>query len=261
MTPRNTAPRPLQPRLIRRSQVRQHLVSAAMIAALVAGCSSGSDVSSPSPSPSPGIVTDENAYDSVPAVFYENTQQCETDVKKQQDTYAVKLASYEQGTTPTKPTPPALKVEDCAPQMLAAVQEYEKTAPVYKTLGDCEVDGVYCEPTPTGYNPAGYRPNFGGSYFYPDSGIDVDYVYVAHGGRQHRVYAPRTVYQSRTPGQLVTPYGRNISKTQPGTVSVPRHTTVAAPPRPTGTAGRGTITGRSNSGFGTSFKSTGSGGK
>jgi uncharacterized protein YgiB involved in biofilm formation len=259
MTPRTIAPQLPQPRLIRRSQVHQHLISAAIIAALVAGCSSGSYVSSPSPSPSPGGVTDENAYEQVPAVFYENTQQCEIDIQKQQDAYQVQLVSYEQGTTQVKPTPPALKQEDCAPQMLAAVQDYDRTAPVYQTLDDCEVDRVNCEPTPTGYTPTGYRPAFGGSYFYPYG--YTDYVFVTYGGSQRRVYAPRTVYQSQTPGEVVTPYGRSVSKTPPGTVSVPRHTTVAAPPRPTGTAGRGTITGRGSSGFGSSFKSTGSGGK
>jgi hypothetical protein len=63
------------------------------------------------------------------------------------------------------------------------------------------------------------------------------------------------------PGRVVTPYGREVSQVTTGRVSVPRHTSFAAPSRPTGTSGSGTIRGRSSQGFGSSFKSTGSGGK
>jgi hypothetical protein len=69
------------------------------------------------------------------------------------------------------------------------------------------------------------------------------------------------VYQSINAGRVVTAYGREISQTTTGRVQAPRHTTVLAPARPSGTTARGTIKGRSSQGFGSSFKSTGRGGK
>jgi hypothetical protein len=158
--------------------------------------------------------------------------------------------------------PKGIKVGDCAPQMAAAQQEHDRHAPVYQRLSDCQADDVQCEATPMGDANAGYRPVFGGAYIYP-------YAYSrAYGATMgpyafgSRFHAPRTVYRGFDPGSIVTPQGTILAKEHPGIVVVPQHTSLAAPPRPTGYTARGTITGRSNStGFGSTFKSTGRGGK
>jgi hypothetical protein len=195
----------------------------------------------------------------IEAVFYQNTAQCEADINRQQAEYAALLQQYQAGQLDEQPEPPPIQAADCGAQMLAAQQEHARTAPVYNSIADCQAEGVQCEATPASGHTAGYRPIYGGTY------IDIDdsssYTYISYGGSQHRVYAARTVYQSINPGRIVTPYGREIAQSATGRVSVPRHTTFAAPTRPAGTSGAGTIRGRSSQGFGSSFKSTGGGGK
>jgi uncharacterized protein YgiB involved in biofilm formation len=201
---------------------------------------------------------DDNPDAQVEAVFYQNTAQCEADITRQQAEYAALQQQYQAGQLDEQPAPPAIQAADCGAQMLAAQQEHDRTAPVYNSIADCQAEGVQCEATPTGAQTAGYRPIYGGTYLDIN---DSSYTYINYGGSQHRIYLPRTVYQSMTPGRIVTPYGREIAQSATGRVSVPRHTTFAAPARPTGTSGAGTIRGRSSQGFGSSFKSTGSGGK
>ncbi len=204
-------------------------------------------------------MTEEEANEPIDAVFYQNTTQCEADANKQQDEYAALQKQYQNGQLEEEPTLPPIKVTDCAPQMLAAQQEHNKTAPVYASIADCQTEGVECEVIPAGGQSAGYRPRYGGSYIDPYN--DPSYTYINYGGHQHRVYETRTVYLSSTPGRVITPYGREISQVNTGRVIAPRHTTFAAPARPTGASGSGTIRGRSSQGFGSSFKSTGRGGK
>jgi uncharacterized protein YgiB involved in biofilm formation len=237
----------LQPRRIKRRQVQQNLAVAAMIAALLLSACGGSEDLPPDPK--------------VRALFYENTQQCEADVKKQQSEYAVLQKAYQKKELTTAPKAPPLKVADCAPQMLAAQREHNRHAPVYSTLSDCQGDGLQCEFTPAGYATAGYRPVFGGTYFYPYGGTGISYTTVNYGGSQRRVYEPRTVYRSLTWGELVTPQGDALQRTSTGRVDVPEYTATTAPPRPKGHTARGTITGRSSTGFGSTFRGTGHGGK
>jgi uncharacterized protein YgiB involved in biofilm formation len=202
---------------------------------------------------------DDNPDAQVEAVFYQNTAQCEADITRQQAEYAALQQQYQAGQLDEQPEPPPIQAAECGAQMLAAQQEHDRTAPVYNSIADCQAEGVQCEATPSGAQPAGYRPSYGGTYI--DVNDSSSYTYINYGGNQHRVYAARTVYQSITPGRIVTPYGREIAQSSTGRVSVPRHTTFAAPARPTGTSGAGTIKGRSSQGFGSSFKSTGDGGK
>ncbi len=204
-------------------------------------------------------ITDENANESIDAVFYQDAAQCEADIKQQQDEYAVLQRKYQNGELTDEPSPPPLQVADCAAQILAAQKEHDKTAPVYASAADCQAEGVLCESTPAGTSNIGYRPIYGGTYLYPYS--ESNWIYIYHGGSQHRVYETRPVYQSTNAGRVVTAYGREISQVTTGRVKVPRHTTVSAPLRPSGTTARGTIKGRSSQGFGSSFKSTGRGGK
>jgi uncharacterized protein YgiB involved in biofilm formation len=240
MTRNKKPPQPLEIRKIQRDRVIIGLSLAAAVAVAI------------------HITSDDNPDAQIEAVFYQNTAQCEADITRQQAEYAALLQQYQAGQLDEQPEPPPIQAADCGAQMLAAQQEHDRTAPVYNSIADCQAEGVQCEATPASVQQAGYRPIYGGTY------IDIDdsrYTYINYGGNQHRIYAARTVYQSINPGRIVTPYGREIAQSATGRVSVPRHTTFAAPTRPTGTSGAGTIRGRSSQGFGSSFKSTGGGGK
>jgi uncharacterized protein YgiB involved in biofilm formation len=204
------------------------------------------------------ICTHDEANESIDAVFYQTTAQCEADINQQQAEYVALQQQHQNGQEDEAPIPPPMEAKDCAAQMLAAQQEHNKTAPVYPSIADCQAEGVQCEATPAGETTIGYRPIYGGTYIHP---YDSNYTYIHDGGSQYRVYETHSVYLSSTPGRIVTPYGREISQVTTGRVSVPRHTSFTAPARPAGTSGSGTIRGRSAQGFGSSFKSTGSGGK
>lgn len=242
MTQPDNDPQNLKSRPIRRKQVYLGLT----IAAIVAG----------------GVViyksSEEKPDDPIDSVFYQTTAQCEADIKKQQAEYVTLQKNFQGDDPDDAPTPPPMKVEDCAAQMQAAKQDYEKTAPIYNTITDCYAEGVQCEATRPDETTAGFRPTYGGTYIDPYS---TSSTYIYYGGGSHRIYDNRPVYQSSTSGSIVTPYGKVIPQATPGRVTVPRHTSFAAPARPTGTTARGTIKGRSSQGFGSSFKSTGRGGK
>jgi uncharacterized protein YgiB involved in biofilm formation len=227
----NSEPLSPQIRPIRRQQVQQYLAISAFVATqLITGCSDSAET-----------VTETT----VPALFYETTEQCEVHAQKQQDRQT-----------------PVIKVSDCAPQMAAAWKEHDRHAPVYQSLSDCQADDVQCEATPMGAADAGYRPMFGGAYIYPYAYRQSYGATMGPYSSSSRFHAPRTVYRGFDAGSIVTPQGTVLGKENPGVVVVPQHTSLAAPPRPAGYTARGTITGRSDStGFGSTFKSTGRGGK
>lgn len=239
--------------------MQQSLAIAAMLALITASCDTQTNQSY---RPVPDAAPSPSADKEVPAVFYETVADCEADVQKQTDEYDILETAFQNGELAEGPTKPALDVEDCEPQLQAAKEEHQKHAPVYGSLEDCEADGLKCEPVEnaqnTGNNRTGYSPRFGGFFFFPYVG--PSYTYVNYGGSQRQVYQPRTVYQGST-GQLVTPNGQVVGKTQSGRVQAPASTRTAAPPRPKGTAARGTVSGRGSRGFGSTFKGTGRGGK
>jgi uncharacterized protein YgiB involved in biofilm formation len=240
---------PLQTYPIYRLRIHRELVIAAMIAILLSGCGGDNP-------------DDESEEDAVKAVFYENAQQCEVEAKKQQASYQTQIEAFQNGKLTESPSAPIMQAQDCEAQMLAALQEYNRTAPTYASLNDCQSEGVRCEPySHTSVSGAAFRPVFGGSYFYPYGDTDLGHTTIYMNGTPHHVYPPRSVFQSNHLGQVVTANGQVISKSQPGAVEVSRSTTVSAPQRPAGIAAKGTIRGRSSSGFGSTFKSTGRGGK
>ncbi|WP_310482493.1 DUF1190 domain-containing protein [Chamaesiphon sp. VAR_48_metabat_403] len=248
MTKQEDEPKELQPRKINRNIVYTSLAIAGLfvLPVVLMVVINNEDM------------TEEEVNEPIDVVFYQTTAQCEADTKKQQAEYAVSLKKYQAGQIAQPLTAPPIQPQDCAAQMQVAQAEYHKTAPVYATLAECQAEGVKCEATPAGVTPAGYRPIYGGSYIEPNN---TSHSSINSGGSYHRVYETHTVYQSSTPGRIVTPYGREISQTATGRVTAPRHTSFTAPTRPAGTSGTGTIRGRSSQGFGSSFKSTGSGGK
>ena len=245
--------------IIRRKQILSHLILLAFVATLPTACSEDtSDISEVREVPP----NDAIANQPVDAVFYENSEQCRQDVTQKISEYQVLQKQFQEGKQTTQPTEPAMKPEDCDAQLSLALQEHEGNAPVYQTLEQCQAEGTECSQATEngGEIVSGYYPRFGGTFIYPYD-PSPDFVYIYYGGVNHRVYRTTTVYRSATPGMLVTPYGRTIPHYQPGTkISVPEHTRFTAPARPSGTTASGIIRGRSSTGFGSTYKSTGRGG-
>jgi Protein of unknown function (DUF1190) len=257
-------PTELKLRLIRRKQVQQFLAISASLAVMMSGCSNNSDqVTRRSTNNADSNVAVSSSQEEGDAVFYETAEQCRADIKQQNEEYQVLLKAYEAGTLSTKPTIPPMKAENCEAQIQAAKEAHETNSPVYDSRLDCENAGYRCEATPVGYYTSGYRPVFGGTYFYYGS---PDYVYVYRGSTRYQVYRPRTVYYSRDNNRVVTASGTSFSRSSPGRVKIPRQTTpntsnLRSTPRPKGQAASGAVKGRGSNGFGSTFKSTGKGGK
>lgn len=273
--PKNNQPGELKLRLIRRKQVQQLLALSASFAVLMSGCGGNSNQVTRRSTQNSTSANPASDSDSEEAVFYENAEQCRTDIKKQNEEYQVLLQAYETGALSTKPTAPEMAAENCDAQIQAAQEAHEANAPVYNSRNDCLHAGYRCEPTPVGYYRRGYRPVFGGSYFYYGSS---DYVYVYRGSSRYRVYRPRTVYYSRDSGRVITPSGRSFSRSRSGRVKLPkatrRNTTRSIPSnkrsntrsttrttRPKSKPARGAVKGRGRKGFGSTYKGTGRGGK
>lgn len=264
LPPKSISP---QLRLNRRYQIQCYLAISAFIAAqMVTGCSSDEPEE---------VVNSIDTSPPVPALFYETTAQCEADTQRQQAAYEAQLATAKVQPSPTipnkTPQPPNLKPSDCAAQMQAAQVEHDRHAPVYQNLSDCQDEGVQCEyysgsSGSTGYHStyiySGYRPRFGGTYIYtqgnPADVVNPNIIKTATG---QTIYRPHTVYATSTPGQVVTPQGEVVTNRKVGLVATPKHVGTGAPSRPKGHAAQGTVSGRSRSGFGSTFKGTGRGGK
>ncbi|MEL6501752.1 MAG: hypothetical protein AAFQ23_10165 [Cyanobacteria bacterium J06623_1] len=270
--PKKNQPGELKLRSIKRKQVQQILAMTASFAVLMSGCSSNKSQVTRRSTQNPNPASSNPASNAEQeAVFYENAEQCRTDIKKQNDEYQVLFQAYETGQLSTKPTAPEMAAENCDAQIQAAQEAHEANAPVYDSRNDCVNAGYRCEATPVGYYRRGYRPVFGGTYFYYGS---PDYVYVYRGSTRYRVYRPRTVYYSRDAGRVVTPSGRSFSRSRPGRVKLPkainRNTTRSTPSnkgsttrttRPKSKPARGAVRGRGRKGFGSTYKGTGRGGK
>ena len=255
----------LKLRSIRRKQIQQFLAISASFAVLMSGCGgNNSQVRRRSTANTSNSANDTGKED---AVFYETAEQCRTDIQKQNEEYQVLLQAYETGKLTTKPTAPVMEAENCEAQIQAAKEAHEVNAPVYNSRSECENAGYRCESTPVGYYTSGYRPVFGGTYFYYGS---TDYVYIDRGSRRYRVYRPRTVYYSRTSDRMITPSGRSFSRSRLGRVKIPQATPRTTPStrpkttrttRPKSTPARGAVRGRGRKGFGSTYKGTGRGGK
>ncbi len=240
--------------LIRRAQVKQSLVMVSVLALLISSCRVNYN--------QPWTSTRSNpSQEKVEAIFYENVAQCEADTKKKWTEYQAKLAAHQKKEITIAPEEPKFKPENCQTQMSAARQDYEKNAPVYNNLNECQKDGVQCERVQQGSSYR-YRPTFGGSYFYYRRN---NYLYIPFEDRSSSYYQPGTVYRSRTPGEVITPTptGRTRTRTSPGIIQFPqgKTRTVTTPQRPTSSPARGGIKGRGSRGFGSTFKGTGRSGK
>jgi hypothetical protein len=262
---KKTPPTELKLRPIKRKQVQQFLAISASLAVMMSGCSDNSNQVTRRSTNTAGNsnVAVSSSQGEGDAVFYETAQQCRTDINQQNEEYQLLLKAYEAGTLSTKPTLPPMKAENCEAQIQAAKEAHEVNAPVYDSRFDCENAGYRCESTPVGYYTSGYRPVFGGTYFYYGS---PDYVYIYRGSTRYQVYRPRTVYYSRDANRVVTSSGTSFSRSSPGRVKIPRQTTpntsnLRSTTRPQGQAASGAVKGRGSNGFGSTYKSTGEGGK
>ncbi len=245
--------------IIRRQQILSYLCLIAFVAGMMTACSDESDISDVREVPPNDAIADQPTD----AVFYENVDQCRQDITQKIAEYQAQQAQFQQGKTTTPPTEPTMRPEDCEAQLALSLREHESNAPVYQTLEQCQAEGTECtQATDNGGTTTvqGYYPRFGGTFIYPYDPTP-DFVYFYYGGINHRVYRPTTVYRSTNPDSLITPYGRTIPRYRSGArISVPQHTRFTAPARPSGTAASGVIRGRSSTGFGSTYKSTGRGG-
>jgi uncharacterized protein YgiB involved in biofilm formation len=123
-------PKKLKSRPIRRKQIYLGLAVAAVAATGFVILSSESEQP---------LADDPDAP--VKALFYQDTAQCEADIQRQQTAYNQWLR---QGS-PGQMDPPPMQVGDCAPQMQAARQVHDQTAPQYASQQDCQAEGVQCE--------------------------------------------------------------------------------------------------------------------
>ena len=266
----------LKLRSIKRKQVQQLLAITASFAVLMSGCGGNNGRVTRRTTNNSNTSPNQNEGQE-DAVFYETAEQCRTDLKKQNEEYQVLLQAYETGKLSTPPIKPEMQAENCEAQIQAAKEAHEKEAPIYNSSYECENAGYRCEPTPVGYYRSGYRPVFGGTYYYYGR---PDYVYVYRGSTKYRVYRPRTVYYSRDADRVVTPSGRSFNRSSTGRVTIPRPTTrnnskgkQATPSRnnnnnrstrttrPKSKPARGAVKGRGSRGFGSTYKGTGRGGK
>lgn len=267
-------PAELKLRSIRRKQVQQFLAITASFAVLMSGCVSNKGQVKKRSTNNSSNAVNINA-DQEEAVFYETAEQCRLDVTKQNEEYQVLLQAHETGKLSTPPVAPEIQTENCEAQIQAAQEAHEQDAPVYRNRYECENAGYRCEST-----SVGYRPAFGGAYYYYGR---PDYVYIYRGGTRHRVYRPRTVYYSRDSGRVVTPSGRSFNRSRTGRVSIPRSITPSTnrksnysttpnsrktntrsktrTTRPKSKPARGAVKGRGRKGFGSTYKRTGRGGK
>jgi len=271
-------PADLKLRLIKRQQVQQLLAITASFAVLMSGCVGNNGQVKRRSTNTSSTATNTN-IEPEEAVFYETAEQCRLDVNKQNEEYQVLLQAHETGKLSAPPVAPKMQAENCDAQIQAAREAHQKDAPMYKSSSECENAGYRCEST-----SVGYRPAFGGAYYYNRP----DYVYIYRGGNRHRVYRPRTVYYSRDSDRVVTPSGRSFSRSRTGKVVIPRSntgstsknktnrrsTTRTTPSsrkthtrsktrttRPKSKPARGAVKGRGSKGFGSTYKSTGRGGK
>ena len=243
-------------RIIRRKEIQSGIAIAAALAFFLVSCSTKNTTSNSNTRNSTPEKPPLQSEQQQQGIFYETVAQCQEDIAKAESEFKVLSEAFEAGKLTEKPQAPPFKASSCEAQMKAAQAEHERNAPIYKSKSDCESEGVSCE----SYGSSSrYRPRFGGYYFYPYR--STEYIYLDSGGTRHRVYRPRTVYQGSQAGKIVTPNGYTINRSQPGKIITPSHISKPAPPRPSGTAARGTIRGRSSKGFGSTYKSTGRGGK
>ena len=261
-------PNILEIRLIRRRQVRQGLVFASVLALLISSCSKKSNLSNTTPN----LVT--NKEEKVEAVFYENVAQCEANTTKLQAEYQQKLTAYQNKQLSQYPVAPQIKPEDCEAKISAARQQHDKNAPSYSSLVECEAQGVSCENT-----SSGYRPRYGGSYFYPygstrrytnDSGRDNNRRAYETPKPDRNSYAD-DYYNPDSNTTTTSPNSTRSNSTTGTTITSPNSTrsnsnstnttTTTTPKRPSSKSGRGAIKGRSSRGFGSTYRSTGKGGK
>ena len=250
MTSRKTEPQSPHMRFIHRERVRQSLAMAGTVALLASGCGYGSNRQQ--------LANRSPAF----AVFYRSTQQCRTDLQKQQKHYSTLLQQYQAGTLPTRPLPPMWLFEDCANQAVfyegtqqcrtdvqrqrgqysTLLQQHQagtlptRPVPPVIQLRDCATLTQNQQPSnshlrtvttsePTTVNSRRSRPVTTQQWNTPDSDARID-------------IAPESTTSNSPQPQPATTQNRNTPSSTSGAVTAPKPTTaskittVTSPQRP-----------------------------
>ena len=231
--------------------IRRKTIASLMMLALLTSCASGSSTPTPTNNNAPASSPPSSAKSEL--IHYSTVEQCEAGTQVASDEYNVLVEAFRSGALKDPPTKPALLPEDCVGYIEAALAEYQETAAVYESMDSCLQEDVQCEPTPPGSPVIGFRPVFGGVFYDPFSPP----IFVGGG------YYPRPIYvynslSSRT--TFVTVSGHSV-KVNGGRATAPSSHVSTTPTRTTKHSATGSLRGRGSRGFGSTFKSTGRGGK
>lgn len=277
---------PYQPHRITRNRVIVGLVISTMLAACTAPAvdrTTPSETSSTRPKPIPATTSAQAKADAVvnaakaspEEIRFTDLDSCKVETERLQAEYGILKEAFDAGRLTGKaPIKPTLEPEECEAFLAAAEQEYAAQAPTYVDQQACEASGAQCErvdPSPNNnYIQPVYRPSYFGGYFYNPWATPI-YI----GGRRDYSQHTRVIYRDQ--GSNFSGYSsgtgstttntRPTSSTSTGTTSTTTTTTPktsnssSTTTKPASKSGTNAITGRGTSGFGSSYKYTGKGGK
>lgn len=274
---------PYQPHKITRNQV----VVGLMITAMLAACGAPAvDTGSNEPAPIPATTvaqTKANAVVDAAKVGQEELRftdlaSCKVETERLNAEYSILKEAFDAGKlTGEAPIKPTIQPDECEAFLAAAEQKYAAEAPTYADQNTCEANGEKCERVEpsrsNNYVQPIYRPIFYGGYSYNPWATPI-YI----GGRrdygQHTTVIYRDSGSSNSSGYssggsrttTSTPSKSTTKKSTTGKSTTGKSTTTSpkttkTPTKPSSKSGTNAITGRGSSGFGSSYKYTGKGGK
>ena len=258
-----------QPQKITRNQV----VVGLMITTMLAACGAPAvNTNSNEPAPIPATTAAQaKANATVDAakvgreeISFTDLASCKVETERLNAEYTILQEAFDAGKlTGEAPLKPTLQPDECEAFLVAAEQQYAAEAPTYADQKACEASGAeQCErvdPSPSNnYVQPIYRPIFYGGYSY-NPWIAPIYI----GGRRNYGQHTTVIYRDSGSSNF---YGSYTNTTQPKTTtsSTPKSTKTSpktTTTKPASTSGSNAITGRGTSGFGSSYKYTGKGGK
>lgn len=206
-------------------------------------------------------------------IEFTDLQSCKMETERLGAEYKILKEAFDagklQGSAPIQPT---LQPDECEAFLAAAKQQYAAQAPTYADQTACEASGDPCERVEpsrdNNYIQPIYRPIFFGGYSYNpwlppvyigsqrDYGSHTTVIYRDSSTSNSNGSSNSNTGGSRTPTSTSAPKPTAKSTTSPS-----RPTATQTPTKPAQKSGSNAITGRGTSGFGSSYKSTGKGGK
>ncbi len=269
-----------QPHKITRNQVVVGLVISTMLAA----CAAPAVKTNNEPAPIPATTmaqTKANAVVDAAKVGQEEIRftdlaSCKVETERLNAEYTILKEAFDAGKlTGEAPIKPTIQPDECEEFLAAAEQKYAAEAPTYADQNTCEANGEKCERVEpsrsNNYVQPIYRPIFYGGYSYNPWATPI-YI----GGRRDYGHHTTVIYRdsgSSNYGGYNSSGSRTTTTTKPTTknsttkstttksTTSPKTTTTQTPTKPASKSGTNAITGRGSSGFGSSYKYTGKGGK